>query len=96
MVSQEFDSCDNAVQAERKSTHTMIAGRTQPARALIALNHRRILSMVATVHHLLKPIYSDRYHPAYCPTSAFADPHYLFVPAAPAASAREFASGNQR
>jgi hypothetical protein len=56
---QKFDSGDNAVLAERKSTHTMIAGRTQPARALIALNHRRILSMVATVHHLSKNLSKD-------------------------------------
>ena len=50
-VAQQFNSRDDTVLAKRKSTHTMIAGRTQPARALIALNHRRILSMVATVHH---------------------------------------------
>ena len=48
---QEFNSRDDAVLTERKSSHPMIAGRTQPARALIALNHRRILSMVGTVHH---------------------------------------------
>src|SRR5829696_5903097 len=53
MMPQKLDSGDDAVLAERKSTHAMIAGRTQPARTLIALNHRRILSMVATVHHLL-------------------------------------------
>src|SRR5829696_1210954 len=54
MVPQKLNSGDDAVLTERKSTHAMIAGRTQPARALIALNHRRILSMVATVHHFLK------------------------------------------
>ena len=55
MMPQQFNSGDDAVLAKRKSPHAMIAGRTQPARALIALNHRRILSMVATVHHFLKP-----------------------------------------
>jgi hypothetical protein len=54
---QKFNSRDDTILAEGKSPHAMVAGRTQPARALIALNHRRILSMVATVHHFLKPIF---------------------------------------
>ena len=49
---QQFDAGDDAILAERKSTHAMVAGRTQPTRALVALNNRWILSMVATVHHL--------------------------------------------
>ena len=61
MVSQQLNARDDAVLAEGKSTHTMIAGRTQPARTLIALNHRRILSMVATVHHCLKTLLTDCY-----------------------------------
>jgi len=56
MMPQQFNSSDDAVLAEGESTHAMIAGRTQPARTLIALNDRRILSMVPTVHHFLKPI----------------------------------------
>ena len=60
---QQFNSCHNAVLTERKSTHAMIAGRTQPACTLIALNHRRILSMVATVHHFVK---------TYLPTDCYA------------------------
>lgn len=56
MVSQQFNSRDYAVLAERKSAYAMIASRTQPACALIALNHRRILSMVATVHHVGKTL----------------------------------------
>src|SRR5690348_3540265 len=48
---QQLNSRDDTVLAKRKAAHTMIAGRTQPARALIALNHRRILSMVAAAHH---------------------------------------------
>ncbi len=54
MMPQQFNSGDDTILAEGKSAHSMIAGRTQPAGALIALNHRRILSMVGTVHHFLK------------------------------------------
>ena len=97
---QEFNSRDDAVLTERKSSHPMIAGRTQPARALIALNHRRILSMVGTVHHfknsnLLTDCY-DRCRPASCWTTPSADP--VSVPAARVVSVprrRELAWGIQ-
>jgi hypothetical protein len=64
MMSQELDSGDDAVLAEGESTHAMIAGRTQPARTLVALNYRWILSMVPTVHHFLKPYFL----PLFCPS----------------------------
>src|SRR5689334_6157691 len=51
-MSQQLNSRDDAVLAKGKATHAMIASRTQPPRTLIALNHRGILGMVATVHHL--------------------------------------------
>src|SRR5262245_24409252 len=51
-MSQQFDSGNDAILAEWKSTNAMIASRAQTPRALIALNHRGILGMVATVHHL--------------------------------------------
>src|ERR1700741_506839 len=83
---QQFDAGHNTILTERKSTHAMIAGRTQPARTLIALNHRRILSMVATVHHVLKTyLLTDCYgrcRPVCCQMSPFVDPP-VSVPEAP-------------
>ena len=80
---QQFDPSHNTILTERKPTHPMIAGRTQPARTLIALNHRRILSMVATVHHCLKTyLLTDcygRYLRARCRRSPSADPFPVFV-----------------
>src|ERR1044072_7524852 len=52
---QQLNSRDDACLAKGKATHAMIARRTQPPRTLIALNHRGILGMVATVHHLVFP-----------------------------------------
>ena len=49
---QQLNTGHDAILAKRKSPHAMIASPTKPTRALIALNHRRILGMVATVHHL--------------------------------------------
>ena len=46
-----------------KSSDAMIASWTQPTGALIALNHRRILCMVATVHHVLR-LYSSAILPS--------------------------------
>jgi hypothetical protein len=51
-MSQQFDARHDAILAKREPAHAMIASRTEPPRALIALNHRWILGMVATVHHL--------------------------------------------
>jgi hypothetical protein len=80
---QKFNSCDYAVLAERKPAHTVIARRTQPARTLIALNDGRILSMVATVHHFLKPtsptVCSGHRHPVSCLTAPAIDPLRSFV-----------------
>jgi hypothetical protein len=80
---QQFNSGDDAVLAERKSAHAMIAGRTQPARTLITLNNGWILSMVGAVHHLLKPNFSYRSsghrYPAYCRTALAVDPLRSFV-----------------
>src|SRR5215204_4241589 len=91
MMPKQLDSRDDAVLTERKPSHPMIAGRTQPARALIALNHRRILSMVATVHHFLNlsPTHltdcSGRRSPVCCRTSLSADPLPDSVPDVPRA-----------
>ena len=52
-MSKEFDASHNTVLAKRKPSDAMIASWTQPTSALIALNHRWILCMVAAVHHLL-------------------------------------------
>src|SRR5258705_4648496 len=52
MVSQQFNAGYNAVLTKRKSLHWVIASWAQPPSTLIALNHRRIFRMVATVHHL--------------------------------------------
>src|SRR5688500_1461918 len=54
-MAKQLNAGDYAILAEWKSPNTMIAGRAQPARALIALNDSGILSMVATVHHLKTP-----------------------------------------
>ena len=87
---QQFNSGHNTVLTERKPSHTMIAGRTQPARTLIALNHRRILSMVATVHHCLKTYLLtdcyDRCLQACCRKSPCADRLPVFVQEAPGES----------
>src|SRR6185312_14723643 len=84
---QQFNSRDNTILTERKPSHSMIAGRTQPARTLIALNHRRILSMVATVHHCLKTyLLTDCYgrcSPVCDRTSLSADPLPGFPQEAP-------------
>jgi len=48
---KQLDAGDNAVLTKRKSANSVITSRTQPTGALIALNHRRIIGMVATVHH---------------------------------------------
>src|SRR5690242_11886970 len=50
-MAQQFDSGNDAVLAERKPPHAMVASRTKSPHTLIALNHRGILGMVATVHH---------------------------------------------
>src|SRR5687767_4442217 len=85
---KKLTSCTYAVLAERKSAHAVIARRTQPARTLIALNDGRILSMVATVHHFLKPISptvcSGHRHPASCLTAPAIDPLRSFVSFVPA------------
>jgi hypothetical protein len=52
-MSKEFDAGHDAILAKRKPPDTMITSRTQPTGALVALNHRWILCMVATVRHFL-------------------------------------------
>ena len=51
-MAQQFNAGHYAILAKRKAPDAMITGRAEPARALIALNNRRVFSMVATVHHL--------------------------------------------
>ena len=45
MMPQEFNAGNDAVLTKRETADTMIAGRTKPAGALIALNHGGILYM---------------------------------------------------
>jgi len=42
-MAQQLDSVHDAILAKGKSTNAMIAGGTEPAGALIALDHRWIL-----------------------------------------------------
>ena len=58
-MSQQFNALHDAVLTKRKAAYAMIASWTEPAGALIALNHRGILCVIATVHHFLRPFLSD-------------------------------------
>jgi len=51
MMPEQLNAGDDAVLAEGETFDAMITSRTQPARTLVALNHRRVFRMVAAVHH---------------------------------------------
>ena len=51
VMTEQLDSRNDAILTKWKTFNAMITSGTQPASALVALNHRRILRMVAAVHH---------------------------------------------
>src|SRR6266545_4773870 len=50
LITQHFDSGDNAVLAERESANAMIASEAERPRALAALHGRGVLLMIIAVH----------------------------------------------
>ena len=51
VMSEQFNTRDDAVLTKRKTFDAMVTRRTEPASTLVALNHRWVFRMVAAVHH---------------------------------------------